>query len=147
MTTPAAEQITTSLVTMLATAIGQGIPWGDNSAPTLVPNKPYGIVYDIPGGNTWGSLALPDADGSAHVQVSYISTLPASARWLRDLGRATILARTFAGNHQVSWPTMTNGLTVINRTLTEWGGCITSGDPPKQFFAYMDRYSIDVCPS
>lgn len=147
MSTPAAEQITTSLITMLSTAVGQGIPWGDNSAPTIVPNKPYGIVYDISGGNTWGSLALPDAGGSAHLQVTYISTLPASARWLRDLGRATILSRLASGAHQVAWPAMTNGLSVINRYLTEWGGCIPSGDPPKQLFAYMDRYGIDVCPS
>jgi hypothetical protein len=147
MTTPTTSAPITALVAMLTTAIPEA-PGGDGTRPTITQtNKPYWIVYEIPGGNTWGGLSNPDQSLTLHVQVSSVGRTRAQAAWCRDKVRSTILNRSANGSFQVTWPTMDNGCVCIDRELTDNGGCIKDGEPPNEYFTYADRFSITITPS
>lgn len=149
MTTPAMRGVTLAFLSMLNTAVPAGVFFGNSETPDVPEgsNQPYGILYPVPGGDTWGSLSLPDAQGTSVYQVSCVGRTSEQGQWLQDLVRATVLARNTNGAHQVAWPAMSNGLVVIMREISEKGGVLVDGVPPRQIFTYHDRYSITVSPT
>ncbi len=96
MSFPSLRKHTDSVIGLLR---GAGLTVGDAEAQNLTP--PYVVVYSLPGGRSYGTLANPHEDADIDYQVTCVGTTREQAEWLVD--RATALL---------------NGFSVANRSIT-----------------------------
>jgi hypothetical protein len=66
------DDTTVSLITNLATATGHKIGDGEMPVPLPTPEEPYAIVYTIPGGSTYGSMAAELENATILYQIKIV---------------------------------------------------------------------------
>lgn len=128
--TPDLLPITDALVAFLAAQTGR--PVGRATAPLVdgVPadleSGPYAIVYQLPGGDTWGPfLSGPDEGAQLPYQVTSVGKRSDQADWMADRVRRAMVGRT---NGALTATLAVPGVTVLDREFTTYGGQDREGD-------------------
>jgi hypothetical protein len=112
---------------------------GDNSPP-VDPTMPYAILYTIPGGGLYGSLAQPSEMLELVVQVSNVGDTRQAAEWMRFKMRTVVLGRDSGGIFTVALTGA--GWAVIDRDLDADGGITQEG----AVHTAVDRYRLVATP-
>jgi hypothetical protein len=147
VTTPDIRPLAKAVFTMVESAIT--FPLGDHEAPTLLPKKPWGIMYLITGGELSGPpLWSPDADADVIFQFDVTGLRPDHALFGGDQVRRTMLSRS-GGVFQVPSPDLTEFAMKINGRLPAGpvSGIIPGGDPGHRVYSWSERYAVQVTPS
>ena len=137
--TPDRRPVTEALVAFLATATGK--PVGRATAPLGVDGTPaappFAVVYPLPGGDTWGPVYdAPDAGAQLPYQVTSVGLRADQAEWLADKVRQAMLGRT----NGALTPLVVSGVTVLDRSITGYGGAVVDGD----VVSVPDSYLVHV---
>jgi hypothetical protein len=72
-----------------------GLTVGDAQAPGSVP--PYAVLYSIPGGRVFGTLADPHGDGEMVFQVTCVGTTREQTQWVTDKAFAVLSGLSVTG--------------------------------------------------
>jgi hypothetical protein len=101
----------------------------DDTGGNLIP--PYAVVYPMPG-ELMGTLDDPDSDAELVSQVTYVGETREQTEWLRDKGRAALLAGFDVEGR------------VITRVTVDTVGEVRRDDAtkPKTLFYCPERYRI-----
>lgn len=90
MSVPVLRKHTDALIATLEAAISGGnFTVGDAEAENAPPTM---VVYDIPGGRSYGTVAAPNEDADLVYQVTCVGETREQAEWLADKAISTLLA-------------------------------------------------------
>lgn len=137
--TSAHEPVTSAL---LAALQGSGFAVGDHEAPVPTPDdRPYAILYAIPGGGTWGPPLVDHTESAQLVfQVNSIGQRRDQVQKLADRLRHLVLGRTGTGGYATALAPA--GLAVIDRDLDSHSGVEKSDE----VWTSIERYRLTVTP-
>lgn len=128
--TPDLLSITDALVAFLAAQTAR--PVGRATAPLVdgdpadLGDGPYAIVYQLPGGGTWGpGLYGPDEGAQLPFQVTSVGRRSDQADWMADRVRQAMVGRT---NGTLTADLVVPGVTVLDREFSAYGGHDREGD-------------------
>lgn len=152
---PVARQLlSNNLVAMLRrskAAGGLGYLVGDNQAPRFASDAtqpdprvdyPYGILYDIDGGDRAGDYADPVIDAQFAYQLSVWGRRRDQAQLAADVACTVLVGR--ANGAYVSTLTDPAGLSVIRRSLDPPAGVIPQATAEQRIFMVPVRFRLDV---
>jgi hypothetical protein len=135
---------TDAVLAMLQTT-GQAI--GDMELLEVPANKPWAILYELPGTQLSGPWGDPEADAWMRWQVTSVGYTRKQAGMMRDLVRRTMIKRNGVGGWAVPLVPPV-GWVVVARVMEEPGGGIDQAGPAgNRTFTAVDRFSINVTPS
>lgn len=122
-----------------------GFSVGDHEAPVPPPtDKPYAILYAIPGGGAWGPPLFDHTQGGIAVyQATYVGQRRDQVETLRDRLRRVVLGRTATGTYLTAISPA--GLAVIDRDLDADAG--VSSDAGHLLWTAVDRYRLTTTPA
>lgn len=128
---------------LLAALRSTGFDVGEHEAPVPTPaDKPYGILYVIPGGFAFGPPLVDHTQNAGLVyQVSTIGQRRDQVEKCADRMRAAVLSRTGAGAYVTAITPA--GLKVIDRDLDSFGGL----DKVDDVWTSSERYRLTVTPA
>lgn len=137
--TPDRRPVTEALVAFLAAQTGK--PVGRATAPLAADGTPaappFAIVYPLPGGDTWGpTYDGPDEGAALPYQVTAVGLRADQAEWLADKVRQAMVRRT----NGALTPLAVAGLTVLDRSITGYGGTVVDGE----VVSVPDSYVVHV---
>lgn len=142
MTVPDRRGITSALVDMLASAVS--VPVGDHTAPAIEAQRPWVVVYSIPGGQYEGSFHYPESDVRFAYRIESVGRNREQCEWCGDNVRRTMLARSSSGQFQVSFPATSPWLVNDRQPEGTLGGVVAEGSPPDRVFSFSENYILCV---
>lgn len=135
MTLPDTTPVTDAVVALVAD--GTGRPVGTAVLPAGA-EPPFAVVYQLPGGDTWGpGLADPDAGFALLYQITSVAVYRDDVEAHADTVRHVLLDR--AGGAFVT-PLVVPGMVVIDREHAAFGGI----DEQRGVFNAREQYLIHV---
>lgn len=133
MPAPAIRKHTDALVQALKDS--GGITVADGDAGDL--EAPYVVVYRIPGGDSYGTLADLNEDAELIYQVTCVGLNRAQAEWLVDKVTDVVLLTGFT----------VTGRTIAQVTVEDYAGVIVDREVDPHLFTATPRYRIFTTPS
>lgn len=136
MTLPDTTPVTDALIGLLEAATGR--PVGGGQLP-FGADPPFAVVYQLPGGGTWGpGLVAPDAGFALLYQVTSVAIFRDDVEAHADLVRHALLDRGPTG--ALTTPMPVGGLVVFDREHAAFGGI----DEERGVFNAREQYLIHV---
>lgn len=134
------EPVTAAVLAALRTT---GLEVGDHEAPIPTPtDEPYGILYLIPGGSTWGPPMVDHTESAALVyQSTTVGQRRDQVEKCADRFRTAVLGRTSTGAYSTAITPA--GLVVIDRDLDSFGGV----DQADEVVTLTERWRLTVTPA
>lgn len=145
------DQITDGVIQLLERGTAKRV--GDHKAPYRFPEDtedefyPYCIVYSVPGGSLYGSLANQHEDAELTFQVTSVGLTRSQAEWMADRVRNTWCLQQVGGAYQVPFQDPT-GWHICSRIVQNGfvGAVDREGDPPTEVWSIPERFSLYVTP-
>lgn len=118
-----------------------GVQRVGDSAPPDDLTLPYAILYVVPGGALYGSLAQPEEMLELVVQITSVGDTRQAADWLRMRLRNAFLGRDANGTHTTALAG--TGWKIADRQLDGDGGITPEG----AVHTAVDRYRLTATPA